>query len=112
MTDAVGPCFHPDPPEGFKVFKHNDYLRDLYKRFWGQPEKIDAVQPRNSILFDSSMLTMGPQLYVFDQYVYLRHRIDAVRQRNTSRKRSVIITGTPGIGKAFYLLSPSDITSR
>jgi len=116
MADAVGSRSHADPetPQGFEVYKGEDYLTALYEMFWGQPEKLNNIPNGTSIEFYSSKLTdTSQQLYIFEQYVYLQERIDAFRKGNTGKsKRSVIVTGTPGIGNAFYLLSPSDITPR
>jgi len=76
---------------------------------------ITALEKGDKIEFSTRTLQdAGYRLHVFPQYTYLRDRIDAFRNNDTNvfQKHCVIVTGTPGIGKAFYLLSPSDITSR
>jgi len=116
MADAVGSRSHADPsaPQGFEAYRGEDYLTALHEKFWGHPEKLSNIPSGTSIEFYSNKLTdASQQLYVFEQYAYLQQRIDAFRRGNTGKsKRSVIVTGTPGIGNAFYLLSPSDITPR
>jgi len=96
------------------VSRGKNFLTELYTTFWGQPENIEALENGQKNDFNSTKLNRTHQrLYFFKQYAYLRDRINAFRERDTEvYKRCVIITGTPGIGKAFYLLSPSDITSR
>ena len=101
-------------PSGFTLFTGKNALTRLCKTFWGQPEKIKDLENGQDIEFNCTTLNNTDQrLYFFNQYGYLRDRIDSFRKRDTDpEKRCVIVTGTPGIGKAFYLLSPSDITSR
>jgi hypothetical protein len=93
------------------LYKKQGPLTALWKNFWGHPEKLEAIQRGEDIKFNYTPLARtGQRLYFFEQYPYLRDRIDAFRARDTTEewKRCVIVTGTPGIGKAFYLLSPSD----
>jgi hypothetical protein len=93
------------------LFEKEDAITALWKNFWGQPEKLEAIHRGEDIKFNYSPLeSAGQRLYFFKQYAYLRDRIDAFRADDTSEKwkRCVVVTGTPGIGKAFYLLFPSD----
>jgi len=104
------PPTDPETPQGFEVYKRECYLTALYEDFWGRLEKFDDTHKGTNIKFNSSKLTTTSQrLYFFEQYTYLQKRVDALRERDTGKlKRCVIVTGTPGIGNAFYLLSPSD----
>jgi len=93
------------------LYEEQDALTALWKNFWGQPGKLEAIQRGEDIKFNYQPLaSTGDRLYFFKQYAYLRDRIDAFRAHDTMEKwkRCVIVTGTPGIGMAFYLLSPSD----
>jgi hypothetical protein len=94
-------------PTGFQVYKEKDHLTALYEGFWGQPRKLEGIEKGEDIEFSYSPVeSTSRRLYFFEQYAYLRERIDACRGRDP--RRPVIVTGTPGIGTAFYLLSPSD----
>jgi len=107
---AVRECSpnRPETQQGFEVYKGECFITALYENFWGRPEKFDDTHKGANIKFNSSKLTTTSQrLYFFEQYTYLQKRIDALRERDTGKlKRCVIVT--PGIGNAFYLLSPSD----
>jgi len=95
-------------PKGFQLYEGP--LTALYKTFWSQPGNFE-VDKGGDIKFDYITLqSTCDQLYFFKQYAYLPDRIDAFRAHDTSKewKDCVIVTGTPGIGKAFYLPSPSD----
>jgi len=96
------------------VYNKRCDLTQLCETFWGRPEKIKALEEGENNEFNCRKLEgTGQRLHFFKQYGYLRDQIDAFRRSDTGKpKRCVIVTGTPGIGKAFYLLSPSDITSR
>jgi hypothetical protein len=91
----------PQDPKGFQLCKEEGPLTALWQYFWGQLEKLEAIE-RGEDIKEST----GQRLYVFKQYVYLRDRTDAFRARDTNKqwKPCVIVTGTPGIGKGFYLL--------
>ena len=111
MARAIGSCSRAGlkAPKGFQLYEGD--LTGLWKTFWGQPETLDGIHPGSDIEFSyGPLMDTTNRLYVFKQYAYLRDRIDAFRARETGKKRKdcVIVTGTPGIGKAFYLLSPSD----
>jgi hypothetical protein len=93
------------------LYEEEGALTALCNNFWGQPEKLVAIEKGKDIKFSYGPLERtGQRLYFFEQYPYLRDRIDVFQAHDTGKKwkKCVIVTGTPGIGKAFYLLSPSD----
>jgi len=107
------PC-RPQVSARFYGVQRENFLTGLYEHFWGRPENTKAVENGDDIEFNSDKLECtGQRLYFVEQYADLRDRINAFREHDIEEwKRCVIVTGTPGIGKAFHLLSPSDITSR
>jgi hypothetical protein len=110
MAHAVGPYSRTDP-KGFQLYKKQGHLTALCKNFWGQPKKLSDIEKGADIKFNYNQVEeTGQRLYFFEQYGYLRDRIDAFRARDPRKewKRCIIVTGTPGIGKAFYLPSRSD----
>lgn len=78
---------------------------ELCKKFWGREDKIQQLEDGTHTELNCEQLKRtSHQLHFFPQYLYMRERIDKIRQgENTHQglqhRRSVIVLGTPGIGK-------------
>lgn len=85
----------------------------LCQHIWGQMSKIQDLEEGRSQLICDSLRRTGYQLYFFEQYRYMRERVDAYldtgemqEEAGQLEKDCIRITGTPGIGKrrsTYYL---------
>ena len=103
---AVAETANAAPPPGFSVFDQTYHpLAKLCESFWGQEDKIKDLEDGKPIEFSCNQLVpTRHRLHFFPQYSYLQKRIDWIRSREKSSgelvyKRSVVVLGTPGIGK-------------
>ena len=94
------------PPPGFFVLRDTkDPFTKLCESFWGREDKIQQLEDGLNTEFHCRQLKRtGYQLHFFPQYLYMRERIDRIRQGEKTHKgvlqrRSVVVLGTPGIGK-------------
>ena len=94
------------PPPGFSVFDDTEHpLTELCEGFWGQEDKIKELEDGKPMELNCAELRRTRyRLHFFPQYSYLQKRIDWIRDQAESdgrlvHKRSVIVLGTPGIGK-------------